>query len=153
MASLRRGASQPSRPLCARNKQAQAWSTSAPANTSDGSLGRVASSPAALRLDEVLDIKSQSVLAPDGGQQPFHCAPVTYTLGATVSSGIAPAAVVSDTIPDRTSYVPGSLSLDDAVLSDGADGDTRGFSGNRVQVALSDLSAPATRIRFQVKIK
>ena len=99
--------------------------------------------------------KSQSVLAPDGSAQPKSGAVITYTLAATFSGADpAPGAAVSDPIPDRTRYVPGSLMLDGEPLSDAADDDAGSVDAGGVRVVLGSVRAPSTHtVRFQVTIK
>jgi uncharacterized repeat protein (TIGR01451 family) len=99
--------------------------------------------------------KSQSVRAPDGGDQPVRGAVVTYTLEAQFAgSGVARGARFADPLPAGTLYVPGSLRLDGEPLTDPADGDAGAFDGTAVQIALGDIVTPAARsFSFQVTIK
>ncbi|PCE40753.1 hypothetical protein [Rhizorhabdus dicambivorans] len=98
--------------------------------------------------------KTQRVSAPDGSAQPRRGAIVTYAIeGRFTGSGVASAAVIADAIPTGTTYVPGSLFLDGARLSDAAGDDAGRFDGHRVAVSLGDVAAPAMRsISFQVRI-
>jgi uncharacterized repeat protein (TIGR01451 family) len=100
-------------------------------------------------------VKSASVLAPDGSDAAVSGAIVTYTIAASFAGPeAARAAVISDPVPDGTDYVPASLSLDGAALSDGADADAGTVSGAAISFALGDVAGPATRtVRFQVKLK
>lgn len=97
-------------------------------------------------------VKSQSVLAPDGSTRAVSGAVITYTLEARFPAAVTGAAI-ADPIPAGTAYVPGSLTLDGATLSDGTDADTGQFDANAISVSLGDIAAPASRtVRFQVKI-
>jgi len=102
----------------------------------------------------VLD-KSQAILAFDGSASAVSGAIVTYTIAAHFSgSGLAKGGVLSDPIPDGTAYVPGSLRLDGAVLTDASDADAGSADAAGISVALGDVAAPALRtISFQVTIK
>lgn len=105
--------------------------------------------------ESVSVFKSQSVTAPNGSADPVRGAIVTYTLESRFGgSGAFRDARLADLIPVGTAYVPGSLRLDGAALTD-ADGDDSGsFDGAGIRVALGDIAGPATRtIQFQVKIK
>lgn len=96
--------------------------------------------------------KSQSVAAPDGSAAPVRGAVVTYRLTARLAGAVR-AARIDDPVPDGTRYVPGSLRIDEAVLSDAADGDAGECDGGRVSVRLGDVPAAGIRtIRFQVTI-
>jgi uncharacterized repeat protein (TIGR01451 family) len=105
----------------------------------------------------VAAVKSASVADTFGGSLPIPGATITYTIVVTASgSGTAAASVVSDLIPTDTTYVPGSLLLNGASLSDGSDADAGQFiaSPAQITVALGGLSAtdgPQT-IQFQVTI-
>jgi uncharacterized repeat protein (TIGR01451 family) len=100
-------------------------------------------------------VKSQSVRAPDGGDQPISGAVITYTLEANFAgSGIARGARLADLLPEGTLYIPGSLRLDGAPLTDPDDGDAGAFDGATIRIALGDIVAPAARsFSFQVTIK
>ncbi|MHA6722412.1 hypothetical protein [Sphingomonas sp. RS2018] len=108
----------------------------------------VATDPAAPSL-----VKSQAVRAPDGSARAVRGAIVTYQLEARFTAA-APAAVLTDDVPAGTRFVPGSITLDGAPLTDADDGDDGGFDGRTVRVALGDIAtAGAIRtIRFQTTI-
>lgn len=98
-------------------------------------------------------VKTQSVLAPDGSSRPIRDAVITYSLTATFPAP-ATGVRIGDLIPTGTSYVPGSLRLDAASLSDTDDADAGSFDGNSIRVALGDIPGAASRtVQFQVKIK
>jgi uncharacterized repeat protein (TIGR01451 family) len=97
--------------------------------------------------------KSQAVSAPDGSAKPATGAIVTYTLDARFPARVD-GVEIADRIPAGTTYVPGSLTLDGAALSDIADGDAGRFDSGAITVALGDIAgASAHSIRFQVKIQ
>jgi uncharacterized repeat protein (TIGR01451 family) len=78
---------------------------------------------------------------------------ITYTLEARFPGG-ARAAVIADLIPDGTTFVPGSLRLDDAVLTDGTDADAGGFDGRGIAVALGDVATASTHtVQFEAQIQ
>ena len=98
-------------------------------------------------------VKRQSVLGTDGGTTPGRGAIITYTLEARFPDG-ASAAVIADLIPDGTSFVSGSLRIDDIPLTDGADADAGRFDGRGIAVALGDVPAAATRtVQFKTQIQ
>jgi uncharacterized repeat protein (TIGR01451 family) len=84
---------------------------------------------------------------------------ITYTIDVTVSgTGTARGVVVTDPIPPGTVYRPGTLLLNDTLLSDSLDadaGDVGGQAAGTVTVALGDLTAdtPVQRISFQVGLE
>ncbi|MBW7885993.1 MAG: DUF11 domain-containing protein, partial [Caldilineaceae bacterium] len=82
---------------------------------------------------------------------------VTYTLVVTnTGSGDALQVLVQDPIPTNTSYVPGTLRLGGAPLTDVADGDAGTFDtfNNRVQFAVGTLPGGASRtLQFTVRIQ
>ena len=87
--------------------------------------------------------KSQSVADPFGGTEPVPGATLTYTISVDVqSAGIATDSVVRDPIPEFTTFVPGSITLNGAVLTDVADADAGEFDAATPQilVALGDLT-------------
>nr|WP_243848374.1 hypothetical protein [Sphingomonas insulae] len=78
---------------------------------------------------------------------------VTYRLEARFT-GPAAAARIDDPVPQGTRYVPGSLTLDSAPLSDAADADSGQADDATVAVALGDIAAATTRtVQFQVTIQ
>ncbi|MCB1183329.1 DUF11 domain-containing protein [bacterium] len=84
---------------------------------------------------------------------------VTYTIDVTVSgTGTARDVVVTDPIPPGTTYRPGTLLLNDTLLSDTLDadrGDVGGQAAGTITVALGDMTAdtPVQRISFQVDLE
>ena len=67
---------------------------------------------------------AQNVSDPFGGSTPVPGATVTYTITIEVtSSGTATTSVVRDPIPTYTTFVPGSITVNSAALSDATDGD------------------------------
>ena len=81
-------------------------------------------------------------------------ATVTYRLTTTVSgSGQVQNLIVSDAIPAGTSYVPGSLKLDDAALTDASDSDPGSAGPDGISATIPSASGGTTRIiSFDVKI-
>lgn len=124
---------------------------SASARTLLSGKGSVASPPA--DSDAPTLAKSQSVRAPDGSTRVMPGSVVTYRLEARF--GVATTAVaIDDAIPLGTAYLPGTLRLDGAVLSDADDADAGRFDGNAVHVALGDMPAAAVRtVQFQAVIQ
>ncbi|MEM8814803.1 MAG: hypothetical protein AAFX56_02040 [Pseudomonadota bacterium] len=88
--------------------------------------------------------KAQQVSDPDGGQEPVAGATVTYTITVAVQGpGTAAAAFVRDPVPQYTTYLAGSLSLNGSPLSDDADADAGEFESAApaaVVVRLGDLA-------------
>ncbi len=73
-------------------------------------------------------MKSQSVLDPFGGSRPIPGAAITYQIVVTATgTGTALNAALRDAIPTDTAYVAGSLRLNGAPLTDGADADAGAF--------------------------
>ena len=92
------------------------------------------------------------------GARPLPGARITYQVVVTAGgTGNANAAAFSDLVPANTTYVAGSLRLNGAALSDGADADAGTFvsaPAPEVRVTLGDLtggSGPQT-IEFAVTI-
>ncbi|HEY7642507.1 MAG TPA: hypothetical protein VH814_22430 [Steroidobacteraceae bacterium] len=103
-------------------------------------------------------VKSQTVVDQFGGARPLPGARINYQVVVTASgSGNANAAAFSDLVPTNTTYVAGSLRLNGAALSDGADADAGTFvsaPAPQVRVTLGNLtggSGPQT-IEFAVTI-
>ena len=103
-------------------------------------------------------LKSQSVRAADGSQTAVRDAVITYTLEARFTDAVT-GARIADPIPVGTVFVPGSLSLDGAPLSDGADDDAGRFDpstaqGAGVTVALGQVAAGSSHtVQFRAKIQ
>ncbi len=88
--------------------------------------------------------KTAAVTDQFGGTAPVPGAQITYQITTTVNgTGTAAGAVVNDPIPANTTYVPESMTLNGAVLSDAADADAGEFNvgGPAVAIALGDLTA------------
>jgi uncharacterized repeat protein (TIGR01451 family) len=102
-------------------------------------------------------VKSQAVLDPFGGSQPIPGAAITYQIVVTATgTGVALGTAFTDPIPASTTYVPGSLRLNGAPLTDAADADAGSFvlGPTRVAVSLGDLTSAAgpQTIDFRVTI-
>ena len=97
--------------------------------------------------------KTAVVTASDGSAHAVRGAIITYTLVARFPVA-AEAARVSDAVPAGTAYVPATLTLDGAPLSDAADADAGTASAAGIAVAFADQPAGATRtVRFRVVIQ
>lgn len=109
----------------------------------------------ALRLTAV---KSQTVVDQSGGSRVQSGARINYQIVVTASgAGAANGAVFADLIPASTTYVGGSLALNNATLTDGADADAGQFATTpapEVQVNLGDLTSGAgpQTIEFAVTV-
>ncbi len=98
-------------------------------------------------------IKSQSVLAADGSRNAVRDAVVTYTLEARFTDAVTGARIV-DPVPEGSLFVPGSLSLDGAPLTDGSDGDAGRFDGTAISVSLGQVGAASVHtVQFKTKIQ
>jgi uncharacterized repeat protein (TIGR01451 family) len=107
----------------------------------------VAGDGPAARLD-----KAQAVAAPDGSARAVSGATVTYTMTARFARDCV-AVELSDAVPEGTRFVPGSIALDEQLLSDGADADAGRLEGTTIRVTLGDMPAGAVRsIRFKAII-
>lgn len=99
--------------------------------------------------------KSQSVLAADGSQNAVRDSVITYTLEARFTDAVT-GARIADPIPAGTVFVPGSLTLDGAPLSDGADDDAGSVDaqGSGIAVALGQVAAASIHtVQFKAKIQ
>ncbi|MBB5212705.1 hypothetical protein [Microbulbifer hydrolyticus] len=102
--------------------------------------------------------KSQSVTDPFGGSAAVQGAVITYTLTFSASgSGEITDVILSDNIPDNTSYVAGSITLNGAGKTDAADSDEAAFDNGavppRIEINIGTVTAPATyTATFQVEI-
>ncbi len=103
-------------------------------------------------------VKSQAVNDPNGGNEPIVGATITYTITVeVVSTGTATAAVINDPIPTWSTYVPGSITLNGATITDATDGDTGEYDVSivpTVVVRLGDLTQAdgLQTVVFQVTI-
>ena len=102
--------------------------------------------------------KAQVVNDPFGGNEPVPGATLTYTITVSVASaGTATASTVQDAIPTLTTFVPNSILLNGAPISDAADGDAGEYDTTgapTVVVRLGDLTQAMgpQSIEFQVTI-
>jgi uncharacterized repeat protein (TIGR01451 family) len=103
-------------------------------------------------------VKSQTVVDQFGGSRPLPGARINYQIVITASGGgTAAGAVFSDLIPTSTTYVAGSLELNNATLTDQAADDAGQYATTpapEVRVTLGDLtsaSGPQT-VEFAVTI-
>ncbi len=102
-------------------------------------------------------VKSQVVLDPLGRAYAVSGATITYTLVFTVTgTGTILNARLQDAIPANTTYVPGSLTLDGASLTDAPDSDAGRFTGTQIDVVPGTagvMPAPGTAtVTFKVTI-
>ncbi len=101
-------------------------------------------------------VKTAVVEALDGGNHAQPRATITYTLVVSaVGSGTVYGLTVTDPIPDDTTYLAGSLTLDGVQLTDETDGDIGETSGTPVDlitVNLGDQGAGNNIISFKVTI-
>lgn len=102
--------------------------------------------------------KTATVVDQFGGARPIPGARINYQVVVTATgTGTATGAVFADLIPTNTTYVPASLKLNGAALTDAADADVGNFVATpaaQVRVALGNLnqaSGPQT-VLFAVTI-
>lgn len=99
-------------------------------------------------------VKSAAVVDPFGGSRLVPGSVITYTLVATISgSGTLTNLAVSDPVPANTSYVPGTITLQGAGLTDPAGDDAGEIAGNVVTVRLGTVSGGQTRtVTFRARV-
>jgi uncharacterized repeat protein (TIGR01451 family) len=100
-------------------------------------------------------VKSVVLRDPFGGTSAVPGTVATFTIVARVTgSGTIRDLLVTDAIPEGTTYAPGTLALDSTALSDAADGDAGTASDAAgIAVTLGDITAEATRtVTFDVVI-
>lgn len=99
-------------------------------------------------------VKSQDVRAPDGSGSAVAGALITYTLTASYGGSLpSSGGLIEDPIPAGTSYVPGSLKLNGAALSDAADGDAGSADARAIRVEIGALAKGASAtVTFQVRV-
>jgi uncharacterized repeat protein (TIGR01451 family) len=106
----------------------------------------------------VTAVKSQTVVDQFGGARPVPGARINYSIVVTATgSGSAASSVFTDSVPANTTYVPGTLRLNSAVLSDAADADAGSFlttPNAHVSVQLGTLTqaSGAQTVQFAVTI-
>jgi uncharacterized repeat protein (TIGR01451 family) len=106
----------------------------------------------------ILLAKSVIVSDASGGNRPVTGATLSYTITVTASgSGSAASVVVTDSIPENTTFVAGTLSLNSIPLTDEADGDAGDVGQTTpgvVTVKLEDISVHSQEqiITFDVTI-
>ncbi|WP_299327370.1 hypothetical protein [Parasphingopyxis sp.] len=106
-------------------------------------------------IDADLDLtKSATVLDPFGGTTQVPGAIITYRLVAEATgSGSLDNVVITDSIPDDTSYVDDSITLDGTGLTDVSDADAGEFDGSGIAVSLGTVAGGSSNIiEFQVVI-
>jgi uncharacterized repeat protein (TIGR01451 family) len=101
--------------------------------------------------------KTAAVSDPFGGDQPVPGATITYTLTVSIGgSGTALGLTITDPVPASTTYLPGTLTLNGAPLSDSSGNDAGEVGGTppTVTVRLGDLATGAGNqvITFAVAI-
>ena len=125
-----------------------------------GTTGGTASTYGEYVVDDVAInvVKSQIVSDPMGGSMPVVGATISYTISVeVVSAGTATAATINDVIPIWSTFVPDSITLNGASLTDATDGDAGEYdlTGTpAVVVRLGDLTQAdgPQSIVFQVTI-
>lgn len=120
-----------------------------PQNATDNALGSLLVNSASVSL-----VKSATIADQFGGTEAVPGATVTYRLVAAVSgSASVTGLVVADAIPAGTTYVPASLTLNTAALTDAADGDAGAGSAAGISVSLGTVASGSSHtVTFQVKI-
>ncbi len=109
----------------------------------------------AISQAEVTLVKTATVVDPFGGDRAVPGSVITYNLVATISgSGTLSNVVISDPIPASTTYVPSSITLETAALTDASDADEGEFDGTAISVEVGDVPAGETRtVTFEVTIQ
>lgn len=89
-------------------------------------------------------VKAQLVSDPFGGTEPIPGATISYTITVDVTSaGVATASVLRDPIPNFSTFVPSSITLNGAPITDATDADAGEFDTSAVPtvvVRLGDLT-------------
>ncbi|NCP14140.1 MAG: hypothetical protein GW858_08265 [Sphingomonadales bacterium] len=101
-------------------------------------------------------VKSVVLSDPFGGTSAVPGTIATFTIEARVSgTGTIDNLVVTDAIPEGTTYAPGTLALDGVGLSDAADGDAGVASDTSgISVTLGTVAAQTTqRVSFNVVVE
>ncbi|SIO01949.1 conserved repeat domain-containing protein [Parasphingorhabdus marina DSM 22363] len=108
-----------------------------------------------VQVADVALVKSATIVDPFGGTEAVPGATITYQLVATTSgTGTLNNLTIADDIPNDTTYVTESITLEGGALTDSdADADEGSFDGSQIAVALGNIAGGQTRtITFQVTI-
>ena len=99
-------------------------------------------------------VKAVSVVDPFGGTSSVPGSTVTFTLTANVTgSGSVDDLVITDAVPADTTYLPGTLTLDGAPLTDNSGDDAGEASATGISVDLGTVAAGTSRaVTFDVSI-
>jgi len=103
-------------------------------------------------------VKAQLVSDPFGGTEPIPGATISYTITVDVASvGVATASVLRDPIPNFSTFVPGSITLNGVPITDAIDADAGEFDTSAVPtvvVRLGDLTLAdgIQTVVFEVRI-
>jgi len=99
-------------------------------------------------------VKSAVIADPFGGDSAVPGSIITYSLVATVSgTGTLNNLAIADNVPDGTTYVAESITLEGAGLSDASDSDAGSYDGSAIAVSLGNVDGGQTRtVTFQVEI-
>lgn len=100
-------------------------------------------------------VKWASVSDPFGGSNAVPGATITYGIGASVAgSATVDGLVITDTIPADTQYIPGSLTLDGAQLTDAPGDDAGEASSASISVNLGNVpGGTSNTVTFAVLIE
>ena len=106
---------------------------------------------------ELLLTKAAAVRDPEGGSLPVSGAAIDYTIQVAASgTGIATDARIVDPVPEGTTYIADSLTVNGSALTDADDTDPGRFdpAADAIQVNFAALpvGAPAQTVRFSVTI-
>ncbi|UAB77733.1 DUF11 domain-containing protein [Erythrobacter sp. SCSIO 43205] len=99
-------------------------------------------------------VKTATVLDPFGGSSAVPGATISYSIEVSVSgSGSVDNLTVTDPIPPGTTYLPATLTLNAAALSDASGDDAGEVTASGVSVALGTVAAGTSNtIQFDVRI-
>lgn len=99
-------------------------------------------------------VKAASIVDPFGGTSAVPGSVVTFTITANVSgSGSVDNLVIADAVPADTSYLPGTLTLDGAAMTDASGDDAGEASATAISVDLGTVAGGASHaVTFDVSI-
>jgi uncharacterized repeat protein (TIGR01451 family) len=116
------------------------------------------SASSAYRIASAAVTLVKSAVVTSAGNEPVTGATIRYTVAVTVSgAGTAAGVAISDPVPVNTTFVAGTLRLNNGLLTDAADadaGDVNATLAGAVTVRLGDLNSasPVQTITFEVMI-